>query len=245
MSGGRDHTRTRCRSECAPRLFAGLAALAALALGPAARAQEIDGVVVDLRTGVGVEGARLWLHDTLGATYDSARSDAAGRFRLRAPEAGLYLLSVRREGYADITSPSLEVGAGEQVAFRMELPPTSLANLRDISDALAVNERLRRGIVPACRGRLRPGHGILVGVVRTRRGREPVAGARVRLLPPDGGDAQVTVTDAGGAYLFCAVPPGVDMPVEVFARGFRVEAQPVEVRAGTIAWYDFRMRPAG
>ena len=53
------------------------------------------------------------------------------------------------------------------------------------------------------------------------------------------------VTDQHGTYLFCFVPKGTDVGVSVQAPGYRPSSQEVEIRPGTISWYDFRLRAAG
>jgi len=210
-------------------------------------AQSVVGVVTDGRTGAPVPGTFLSLVDDSDVVQDTVTTDRNGQFRLRASEAGSYAISAEREDYASILSGELHLTGGAPVSYTMELPPVSLNNMQRISETMGRNERLRSGVVELCRGRMNPVEGgILLGVVRDSRTREPVPGA-VAHLPPldDAGVPGTAVTDRHGTYIFCFVPARERVSVRVEAAGYRPDEQVVEIRRGTISWYDFRLRPAG
>lgn len=206
-------------------------------------AQAIDGVLVDTRTGRGVPEARVALFDTLGVEYDVTRTGPDGRFVLRADGEGTFQISVHRPGYADRLSELIRLNQRETVAYRMDLTPLSSDQVESIQTTLAENARIRQVMVETCHGRMDPTKaGVVLGVVRDRAGDLGVGGARVVLSPP-GGEALVAVTDRLGGYVFCAVPPGTDHPLRVTADGWASAIQGVDVLAGVISWYDFRLRP--
>jgi len=220
--------------------------LALLTALPAA-AQSVVGVIVDARTGAPVPGVFLTLIDDEDVAHDTVRTDRRGQFELRAGGLGRYVIGAEREEYASVLSDGILVPATGSVSFTMELPPVSMSNLRQMAETMDRNERLRGGVVELCRGRMNPLEGgILLGVVRESGSGDPVAGAVAHLPPNDRDDVPGTaVTDRHGTYLFCFVPQGQEVVVRVEAEGYRPSEQGVEIRSGTISWYDFRLRPTG
>ena len=53
------------------------------------------------------------------------------------------------------------------------------------------------------------------------------------------------LSNENGTYILCNLPPGKAVPVRVLLEGRRPEALEVEVRPGTVSWYDVFLRPAG
>lgn len=221
-----------------------------LVLPAASSAQRVEGVLVDAQSGRVLPGARVYMLDAGDQPVDSATTTSRGRFALTAPAPGRYLINVLREGYADILSNPITLVGSETVSYRMEVPPLSMTNLRQMSDALSANRRLGEGLSDVCAGRLNPLEGgVLVGVVRGGRAREPIPGARSSLRVPEGpgvaADSVLTaVTDPQGAYLHCFVPAGDSIAVTVTAEGWRPSTQVVQVMRGTVSWYDFDLRRA-
>jgi Carboxypeptidase regulatory-like domain len=211
-----------------------------------AMGQVVEGILLDAQSGRPLAGAFLSLIAANTILHDTTTSDRRGQFSLVARGAGTYVISAEREAYASILSDDLTLAAGVSVSYTLEVAPLSLRNMQQIAETLDRNERLRGGVAGLCSGRMNPLEGgILLGVVRDFRDREPVSGAIARFSLPDGadtGDLFTAVTDRHGTYLFCFVPRGADIRVSVDAPGYRTSSQEVEVRSGTISWYDFRLR---
>ena len=211
-------------------------------------AQSIDGVLVDAQNGSVVPRATVFLIDGGDQAVDSATTSSRGQFTLTGLGAGRYVISVRREGYASVLSNPILLGEAETVSYRLEVPPLSMANLRQMSKVLDSNQRLGEGLSDVCSGRMNPLEGgILLGVVRGGRARDPIAGARAILRMPAGpGVAQdstlTAVTDPQGAYLLCFAPASDSLSVTVTAEGWRRSTQVVQVMRGTVSWYDFDLR---
>lgn len=210
--------------------------------------QRIDGILVDSRTGRGVPNAVLLLFDQGDQLRDSTTSNVDGQFVLSATAGGDFVISVQREGYASLLSNSVRVRDGRTVSYRMEVAPLSLANMEQMADAISRNQRLQRGLVDTCRGRMNPlAGGILVGVVRDSRSRDPLPGVEATLRVPVGEDVSpdsvlTAITDEHGTYLFCFAPAGDSVTVTVEDPEGRRDAQVVQIMPGTISWYDFRLR---
>ena len=225
-------------------------ALLVVALWPAvAGAQTIDGVLVDAQSGRVIPRASVVLFGEGDQPVDSARTSERGRFTLTGPGPGSYTISAVRGGYAGILSNPISLVDGETVSYRMEVPPLSMANMRQMSEVLKTNERLGQGLSEVCSGRMNPiDGGILLGVVRGGQDRQPIAGAKAILHLASGpgiaaDSTLAAVTDDQGAYLLCFVPAG-DVRMTVEAEGWRASTQAVQVVRGTISWYDFDLRLA-
>ncbi|HEU0299404.1 MAG TPA: carboxypeptidase regulatory-like domain-containing protein [Longimicrobium sp.] len=98
-------------------LAAALLAIA-LALAAPAHAQSVTGSFVDA-DGSPIPSARVSLQDESGRVVHAALTDAGGRFTLRAPAAGRYVLRAERIGYATTLSGALQLAAGEQASHRL------------------------------------------------------------------------------------------------------------------------------
>jgi hypothetical protein len=92
--------------------------LLALLLAAPLGAQTVSGQFVD-RAGEPVPSARVTLRDESGRTVHSALTDASGRFSLRAPAPGRYVVRAERIGFASTVSDAVTLAAGEQVTQRL------------------------------------------------------------------------------------------------------------------------------
>ena len=101
-------------------------------------AQIVRGRVVDLATGGALPGAHVVLVDTSGHDGASALTSDDGRFAIRAPDAGRYIVRVQRIGYTSTRSDPIQLGAQETVEQQIAAPSISVR-----LDAITVNERAR------------------------------------------------------------------------------------------------------
>jgi hypothetical protein len=87
----------------------------ALAIGaaPALGAQTVTGVLVVRDANAPAPNARVSLVTTRGVVVDTARSTSEGRFTVRAPRPGRYILEVRRLGHFAEESDPIPLGNGE------------------------------------------------------------------------------------------------------------------------------------
>jgi hypothetical protein len=94
-------------------------------------AQSISGVVLDLDTGRPIEGATVFLLDFQEEVLQSVITNRAGVFSIRIPYSDRYHLRAERIGYAPVTSPALDLAAGEAsvVELRMGVEAVPLAPL--------------------------------------------------------------------------------------------------------------------
>ena len=90
----------------------GIAAVAAL-LPAEIEAQTVQGVLVVSEVGVPVANARVWLTTGRGHTVDTTRSDAQGRFTVKADRPGTYFLNVRRLGYFPEETDAIRLAQGQ------------------------------------------------------------------------------------------------------------------------------------
>ncbi len=102
-----------------PRLAAVLAFLALLIARPAA-SQTVRGDLRERGSGRPIGAAMVVLLTEGGARVAGALTDAEGRFELRAPRAGTFILRADRVGYGSTVSPPLALGDGQTLAYRME-----------------------------------------------------------------------------------------------------------------------------
>lgn len=95
-------------------------ALLALLLAAPLHAQVVHGKLVDVGTGSAVPGARVRLLRGEEAA-DTALTDTAGMFTLRAEDAGKFRLAAERVGYAASVSAELDIGGRDsvEVLFRI------------------------------------------------------------------------------------------------------------------------------
>ncbi|MGQ0639552.1 MAG: carboxypeptidase regulatory-like domain-containing protein [Gemmatimonadaceae bacterium] len=122
----------------------GVAAIATL-LPNLSSGQSIAGTLIASDAGVPVAGARVWLTTTRGAMIDTARSDAGGRFHVKADRPGRYVLNVRRLGFFAETTDPIRLADGEVrtdtvfVLGARVLKPVEVVVNREISFRFGVN----------------------------------------------------------------------------------------------------------
>lgn len=202
--------------------------------------QALRGQLRDEEHGRPVPGARLLLLSTAGAIVDSARSDGAGAFRLRAPAAGEYVVHFQLDGWATVSSDPVQLEPGVTTDFTFPVTLIASDALREMSDIISMEPRLQAALPELCGEALRPWEaGLLVGRVRERASGRPVPGARVATAPAGGSDAaRATVASENGVYVLCNVPAGADIPIIAESPQGAVDTTRVEIRAGSAAWYD-------
>ncbi len=230
------------------RLLVVTALAALLTTGAASRAgaQVVTGTLVRQDTDQPLPGATVVLMTEAAAPVDSTRSDADGRFRLRAPAPGRYRLYFDQAGYTSITSEAFAVARGAAVERRFEVPLISGQALQRVSETIDLEKRLQGNLTEFCGERPRSWEaGLLVGTVRDAATAEPLAGAVVRVEAPAAPGAEPfrrsTLTSANGVYVVCNVPAGrATMRVEL--DGYRPDIGPVEAHAGDVGWYDVDLR---
>jgi hypothetical protein len=223
-----------------------LATLLALLLSAAgAAAQTVRGTVIEEDAGDPLPGVRVSLLDDAGLPVDSTRTDTAGTFLLRAPRPGRFILHFEIEDYLGTTDQPPYLDAGAEVERRIALRLVSGAAARVMREVIQRETAFQLPLDELCGEPLRPWEaGLLVGVARDRRTRDPVPGALVRMAAPDAGpdDPRTTVATGTGAYWFCNVPGG-RVRVVTMADGFRPDTSVARIRPGTISWYDALLRP--
>jgi hypothetical protein len=87
------------------------------------RAQIIHGTVVDGTSGATVRGAHIALLNLEGRTLGVAQSDSDGKFALRAPGEGRYVLRATHFAFVHAVTPAFELGAAATVRVEFELAP--------------------------------------------------------------------------------------------------------------------------
>lgn len=194
-------------------------------------------------------GVRIWLMGEDQTHADSARTDAAGRFLLRASSAGRYMLYVQLPGYASMSTASFDLAAGQLLHRDVQYQLVSTSAMQIMGDAIDRDTMLQRHLPELCGEDPRPWEtGLLVGVIRDRPTEDPIPGAVVMVQAPATPDStptpRTTVSNAHGTYVFCNVPPGDKVVLRVRAPGHRPETQTVWVRKGMIGWYDVYMARA-
>ncbi|HEY0808753.1 MAG TPA: carboxypeptidase-like regulatory domain-containing protein [Longimicrobiales bacterium] len=87
--------------------------------------QGVRGLVVDKQNGVPVLGAFVTLIDEYSYQRAAALTDSTGRFFLRAPKPGSYVLRAERIGYETITSAPLQL-TRDTIFIRFEVPTVAI-----------------------------------------------------------------------------------------------------------------------
>lgn len=227
--------------------FGGIAVAAAVLLAASAGVASAQGVRGDLRDRDQdrvLPGARLYLFNQAGIAVDSTRTDGRGRFRLSAPAAGEYIVYFHIDGWASVPSESLHLVPDSIVDLSFRVPLIHHTAVSQLGAMIDMDERLQSAIPEICGEPLRLTEaGLLVGVVRTRATRAPLAGARVRVEA--GTDMErATVSSDNGIYILCNVPLGTAVAITIeSADGTLTETTDVEIRAGTVSWYDLPIGP--
>lgn len=111
-----------------------LASLVLLLAVPAssALAQTVQGQLLDRQSAAAVEGALVVLLDEAGVTKAGYLTNEAGRFLLRAPGPGTYVLRGERIGYETVTSEPFYLSSSQTLNVRLETAesPILLEELR-------------------------------------------------------------------------------------------------------------------
>lgn len=120
----------RARSSQATACIGTVLVFELLSAGPV-EAQTVVGRVADERDGRPLRGAFLRLADSTGAVRAADFTDAEGRFRLPAPDAGRYRLHVERIGFrSDTVGPlRLEEDADRRVTVSLSRHPVPVSDL--------------------------------------------------------------------------------------------------------------------
>ena len=87
----------------------------------AARAQRLEGRVLDSETNAPVGGATVVLVGEGGQAVHSALSDSTGAFVLRSPRPGRFRVRASRIGYTAATSPPVELVLNDVLAVEMRM----------------------------------------------------------------------------------------------------------------------------
>jgi hypothetical protein len=228
-----------------PVLLALAACLAVLA--PAALpagAQVVGGTVHDADRGRPLPRAQLYLLGHDGIAVDSVLTDQAGRFRLTAPRAGAYHVLFRMDGWLTVPFDSIRLEPGTTATLDLQVPLIAVSALQQMGELLRMEQRLQDALPEICGEAFRPWEaGLLVGVVRARATREPLAGARVTVATASDGVARSTLSNERGTYVLCNVPTGPEVQIIAEAPDGTRETTTVEIRAGTASWYDLPLGP--
>lgn len=220
---------------------------AAVLLVPGAAAQTVTGSLVDDADGAPISGAVVLLLDQGAAEITRDTTDAGGTFRLAAGDAGLFMVVVKREGFADHLSDAFAVADGEDYPLDLTLRGQRVGESGAArTDTLSDQQLLAMAISQACEGTYRPGlHGILFGAVRDEATGEPIPGASLRLewrevAARDVAPSRTTVqSDEVGAYLVCDAPAGREIEVLPSVSGVDGDERTLQVNAGTMRAVDF------
>lgn len=204
----------------------------------AAAGQAVQGVVRDEARGRPIAGARLLLLGDAGTPVDSALADTAGHFRLAARAPGIYTLYFHLDGYTGVPSDALQLEAGVTTRYEFRVPLIPSATLQQMSDIIALDPRLQKPLPELCGEAFRAREaGFLVGVVRQRASGAPIAGARVSGAGADGRPI-ANVSSDRGIYFLCNLPAGPAVTIITVSPNGSVDTTRVEIRAGTVAWFD-------
>ena len=103
------------------------ATIAWAAITSPAAGQVVRGRVLEEGSGTPLAGSMIVLTDAAGNPAGRILTDDLGRFTLRAPQAGAYILRADRIGYASVTSPPLELVSGAAVFHDMVVPVQAIA----------------------------------------------------------------------------------------------------------------------
>jgi hypothetical protein len=223
-------------------------ALAALALVagavPPAVAQAAEGVAREADRDRPLPRAPLYLVDHQGTAVDSALTDRAGRFLLTTPLPGAYNVVFQMDGWVVVPSDPVHLEAGQTATLDLRVPLISVAALNRMGELLRMEQHLQEALPDICGEAFRPWEaGLLVGVVRVRATREPLARARVTVATASDGVTRSTLSNERGTYVLCNVPTGPDVQITAEAPDGTRETTAVEIRAGTASWYDLPLGP--
>ena len=137
-------------NESHPRRFAAirLSVLIFLISPSLGSAQTLSGVVLDRGTGEPIEGVSVMLLDSDDRVTAGGLTGRSGEFLLDAPWTGRFRLRCERIGYAQTTSPEIDLLPPDtfQVEMGLSVEAVELAPMTIVSDreALVINPRMAR-----------------------------------------------------------------------------------------------------
>jgi hypothetical protein len=224
-----------------------LCAVLALALAAAPlSAQTVEGSLVQSSDGAPVSGALVILMDQAAQELARTRTGGQGGFRFEDLAAGLYMVVVEQEGYANHLTEPFAVADDETYELNLTVSPQRVGDTGVAADTLSDAELLASAVADACRSEFIPSmHGILFGAIRDSESGQPIPGASARLRwrqvdTPGVPQSEVTVhSDEIGAYLVCTVPAGRDVEVRANLNEVEGPRETVQVRAGRMRRQDF------
>lgn len=222
-----------------------LAATAVLAVPAAGAAQTVQGSLVQDEDGAPIAGAEVVLLDQGANEVTRTTTDAGGAFVLTAPAAGVFMVMVEREGFANHLTDAFAIGENEAYPLNLTLRSQRIGDTGVVADTLDDAALLAAAIASACSAQFIPTlHGILFGAIRDEATGEPLPGAaahidwRVTGLAGAGSANDVVRADGSGAYLLCTVPAGTDVEIHASLSSVSGDGETVEVRAGMMRKMD-------
>jgi Carboxypeptidase regulatory-like domain/CarboxypepD_reg-like domain/TonB-dependent Receptor Plug Domain len=201
-----------------------------------AAGQRVQGSVIDQATGVPIVGATVVLLTSDHETQGSVVTDERGRFALRAPDEGTYLLLAQVTGYASVVSEEMELRPEITTQYRLAVAALALTPVEDEPVAMKL-ETLARALALACENRTDLStQGILVGVVRDSASVLPLPDVTARLEWTEGGRiaSRAVITGEDGQFVFCDVPAGTDRHIRAELGDIASDSDPIEINAGMI-----------
>lgn len=197
------------------------AAVAALLFALPAAAQTVQGTVTGSESMQPVAGARVSLLDAEESVVAFAITDAAGRFRVTAPDAGEYRLWAQRAGLRNTLTRAVPLTAGETVMVELRMAPEPA----EVSAAARELPRVQ---------------GISGQVLDDSTGL-PVAGATVTLLTLRERAMNRAVTDSAGQF-HLRVPEAAGYLLRAERVGFKgATAGPITVTPQDTAQVELRV----
>jgi hypothetical protein len=96
-------------------------------LAPPAAAQIVTGRILDPTAAAPVEGAFVALLDQHRVRVHAVLTNSDGRFQIRAPGAGRYMLVAERIGQETVSGEFFEIADGETLSIELESPSRAIA----------------------------------------------------------------------------------------------------------------------
>jgi hypothetical protein len=124
--------------------------------------QGIRGLVLDAETGLPVGAAAVSLLDAREASVHRVLTDIAGGFFLPVRQSGRYHLRAERIGYAAVTSPPLDLVAGDTLVVELTMGVEAVT-LAPLAVTVASRSNLRNRALDGFYARQRRGWGTFFG----------------------------------------------------------------------------------
>lgn len=223
---------------------AAVLALAALVAAAPASAQSVVGSLVSADDGAPLVDVQVVLLSLDGVPVADTRSDGQGRFELRAPSPGDYMVLLDQPGYANQLSGVMSLTEGAPARLDLTVVVQRVGETGVSLDTLEGAALLQAAIADACRDEFVPAfHGILFGAIRDEASGAPIPGAGARLRWREGGigvpsSEARAASDDSGAYLICDAPASRTIEIRADLQGIDGEAQDVTLSAGTMRRLD-------